>query len=67
MPLNLHIRATRRGRDLESHLGNPLFGRSLEGLEATKGIGAGRIWAPADLISGAEPHDHLSQCSSHLL
>jgi hypothetical protein len=44
--------------DPMSCLGNYLPGRSLEGLEATKGIGAGRRWAPMALISGPEPHDH---------
>jgi hypothetical protein len=48
-------------------LGNLSLGLPLEGLKATKEIGAERRWAPMALISGAEPHDHLSLCSSHLL
>jgi len=48
-------------------LRNPPLGRSLEGLEATKGIGIGRRWPSVALIGGAEPHDHLSLCSSRLL
>jgi hypothetical protein len=58
---------TRHNCDPMSHLGKPLSGRPLEGLEATKGIGAGRRWAPVALIDGTEPHDHLSLCSSRLL
>jgi hypothetical protein len=54
----------RHDHDPVTCLGYPLLGRSLEGLEAIKGIGAGRIWAPMALIGGAEPHNRLSLCLS---
>ena len=63
-PLNLHARATCHGHDPMSGLGKPLLGQPLEGLEATKGIGVGRRWAPMALIDGMEPHDHLTLCLS---
>jgi hypothetical protein len=57
-------RTTRYDHDPMSCLENPLLGWSLEGLEATKVLGAGRRWAPTALIGGAEPHDHPSLCLS---
>ena len=64
-PLNLQARVTHHEHDPMSCLGKLFLGRPLEGLEATKGIGVGRRWAPMALIGGVEPHNHLSMCSSH--
>jgi hypothetical protein len=58
-------RATLRIHDPALCLGNHLLGWPLEGLEATKGIEAGRRQALVALISGVEPHNHLSLCLSH--
>ena len=57
-PPRFTCRAALHIHDPMSCLGSSLSGQSLEGLEATKGIGAGRRWAPEALIGGVEPHDH---------
>ena len=57
--MNLRIRASHHGRDPESHLGNPLFGWSLEGLEATKAIWEGRRWSHVALM-GVRSHMTIS-------
>jgi hypothetical protein len=62
-----HVQGHQSWRRLNVVLRKPTLGPALRRARGHKGIGAGRRWASAALIDGAEPHDHLSLCLSHPL